>query len=59
MDRLDSSFRNFLLDSRMRISRELQVLPNQCLKPLFILVLPAVMLLLFGTMAIVLAEKIA
>jgi hypothetical protein len=52
MDRLESTYRNFLMDVRMKISRELQVLPNHCLKPLFILVLPSVMLLLFGAMAI-------
>jgi hypothetical protein len=58
MDRLDAAYRNYLLDTRTRISRELQVLPNHCLKPLFILVLPAVMLLLFGSMAMVFGGKI-
>jgi len=58
MDRLDSIYRNFLFDLKMKISRELQVLPNQCLKPLFILVLPSVMLLLFGSLALSLGELI-
>lgn len=52
LDRLDSIYRNFLYDLKMKISRELQVLPNHCLKPLFILVLPSVILLLFGSLAI-------
>ncbi len=52
LDRLDSIYRNFLFDLKMKITRELQVLPNHCLKPLFILVLPSVMLLLFGSLAI-------
>lgn len=52
LDRLDSIYRNYLYDLKMKISRELQVLPNHCLKPLFILVLPSVMLLLFGSLAI-------
>jgi hypothetical protein len=51
MDRLEAIHRNFLVDLKMRIGRELGVLPNRCLKPLFILVFPAVMLLLFGSMA--------
>ena len=52
LDRLDSIYRNYLFDLKMKITRELQVLPNHCLKPLFILVLPSVMLLLFGSLAI-------
>jgi hypothetical protein len=52
LDRLDSIYRNFLFDLKMKISRELQVLPNHCLKPLFILVLPSVMLLLFGSLVL-------
>jgi hypothetical protein len=58
LDRLDSIYRNYLFDLKMKISRELQVLPNHCLKPLFILVLPAVMLLLFGSMALSFGEMI-
>ena len=52
LDRLDSIYRNYLFDLKMKVSRELQVLPNHCLKPLFILVLPSVMFLLFGSLAI-------
>jgi hypothetical protein len=52
LDRLDGTYRNFLSDTRLRIQRELQVLPNYCMKPLFVMVLPAVMLLLFGSMGI-------
>ena len=58
MDRLDSIYRNYLFDLKMKIGRELQVLPNHCLKPLFILVLPAVMLLLFGSLALSMGELI-
>jgi len=52
IDRLESIYRNYLFDLKMKISRELQVLPNHCLKPLFLLVLPSVMLLLFGSLFI-------
>ena len=50
LDRIESIHRTFLLDLRMKISRELSLLPNRCLKPLFILVLPSVMLVLFGSL---------
>jgi len=52
LDRLESIHRTFLLDLRMRIGRELGLLPNRCLKPLFVLVFPSVMLLLMGSMAL-------
>jgi hypothetical protein len=52
LDRLESIHRTFLLDLRMRIGRELSLLPNRCLKPLFICVFPAVMILLFGSMGL-------
>ena len=52
LDRIESIHRAFLLDLKMRIGRELSVLPNRCLKPLFIFVLPSIMLLMFGSFAI-------
>ena len=52
LDRLESIHRSFQVDLKMKISRELQVLPNHCLKPLFILVFPSVLLLLFGSLGI-------
>jgi hypothetical protein len=52
MDRLESIHRTFLLDLKMRIGRELSLLPNRCLKPLFMLVFPAVMILLMGSMGL-------
>ena len=50
MDRIESLHRSFLLDLRMKIGHELTLLPNRTLKPLFILVLPSVMLLLGGSL---------
>ena len=52
LDRIESIHRAFLLDLKMRIGRELNLLPNRCLKPLFIFVLPAVMTLMIGSFAI-------
>jgi len=52
LDRLESIQRNFQVDLKMKVSRELQLLPNHCLKPLFVLVFPSVMLLLFGSLGI-------
>lgn len=51
LDRLESMHRTFLVDLKMCIGRELSLLPNRCLKPLFVCVFPAVMILLFGSMA--------
>jgi hypothetical protein len=48
LDRLESIHRSFLLDLKMKIGRELNLLPNRCLKPLFLCVFPAVFLLLLG-----------
>jgi hypothetical protein len=52
VDRIESIHRAFQTDLRALISRELSLLPNRCLKPLFIFVLPAVMILMFGCFAI-------
>lgn len=52
LDRIESIHRAYLLDLKMKINQELALLPNRCLKPLFIFVLPAVMLLMFGAFAI-------
>jgi hypothetical protein len=52
LDRLDSIHRAFLTDLKMKIGKELALLPNRCLKPLFIFVLPSVMILMIGSFAI-------
>ena len=49
LDRIEALHRAFLLDLKMQIGRELALLPNRCLKPLFLLVLPSVMVLLIGS----------
>ncbi len=48
LDRIEAIHRAFLLDLRMIVGRDLECLPNRCLKPLFILVLPSVMIILVG-----------
>jgi hypothetical protein len=58
VDRIESVHRAFQIDLRAIISRELNLLPNRCLKPLFIFVLPAVMILMMGSFAISLQEFI-
>ena len=52
LDRIESIHRAFLLDLKMRVGKELNLLPNRCLKPLFIFVLPAVMILMLGSFAL-------
>ena len=52
MDRIESVHRAFQVDLRALISKELSLLPNRCLKPLFIFVLPSVMILMAGSFAI-------
>jgi hypothetical protein len=52
LDRIESVHRAFQVDLRALISRELNLLPNRCLKPLFIFVLPAIMILMGGSFAI-------
>lgn len=49
MDRIESIQKSFLLDLRSKVSKELNLLPQRCMKPLFLCVLPSVFLLLFGT----------
>ncbi len=48
LDRLESIHSACLTELRMTVRRELELLPNRCLKPLFLFVLPGVMLLLAG-----------
>ena len=52
LDRIESIHRAYLLDLKMKIGRELSLLPNRCLKPLFLLVLPSVMILMIGAMVL-------
>ena len=56
LDRIESVHRSFLLDLKARISKELNLLPNRCLKPLFIFVLPSVMILMVGSFALCFSE---
>lgn len=49
MDRIESIQRAFLLDLRSRVSKELNLLPQRCLKPLFLCVLPSIFLLMLGS----------
>ena len=58
IDRIESIHRAFQVDLRALISRELNLLPNRCLKPLFIFIMPAVLILLVGSFAISLQEFI-
>jgi hypothetical protein len=48
LDRLESIHSACLTELRMTVKRELELLPNRCLKPLFLFVLPGVVLLLAG-----------
>jgi hypothetical protein len=48
LDRLDSIHQASMVELRMKVRHELNLLPNQCLKPLFVFVFPGVLLLLGG-----------
>ena len=50
MDRLESIHRTSFEELKTRVRTELNLLPNRCLKPLFLFVLPGVMLLLTGSL---------
>jgi hypothetical protein len=52
LDRLDSIHRAYRADLKASIGQELELLPQRCLKPLFIFVLPALMILLSGVFLI-------
>ena len=56
MDRIESIQKAFLLDLRSRVSTELNLLPQRCLKPLFLCVLPSVFLLMMGSFALTLQD---
>jgi hypothetical protein len=56
MDRIEAIHRSFQIDLHAFISRELNLLPNRCLKPLFIFVLPALMILMVGSFALSFSE---
>ena len=53
LERLDSIHRSGLAELRSLVRKELDLLPNRCLAPLFLFVLPAVMLLLCGSVWLV------
>ncbi len=55
-DRLESIRSAAFQELRSRVQRELSLLPNACLRPLFALVFPAVMFLLAGSLWISLRE---
>ncbi|MBU6153700.1 MAG: hypothetical protein KGP28_05300 [Bdellovibrionales bacterium] len=50
LDRLESVHKASFEELKTRTRTELNLLPNQCLKPLFLFVLPGVMLLLSGSL---------
>lgn len=56
MDRIESIHRAFQVDLTAIVSRELNLLPNRCLKPLFIFVMPSLMILMMGSFALSFAE---
>lgn len=53
LDRLEAIQRGFFIDFKASLNRELALLPNRCLKPLFVFVLPSVLCLMFGSFAMV------
>lgn len=55
-DRLESIRSAAFLELRSRVQRELSLLPNACLKPLFLFVFPGVMFLLAGSLWISLRQ---
>jgi hypothetical protein len=56
MERLESIRSAAFLELKSRVQRELSLLPNACLKPLFLFVFPGVMFLLAGSLWISLRE---
>jgi len=56
LDRLESIHRSCFSELKSKVQSELNLLPNRCLKPLFIFVLPGVMLLLCGSLWLSLGE---
>ena len=50
LDRLESIHRTAILEMRVKVQQELSLLPNRCLKPLFVFVFPGVFLLLVGSL---------
>lgn len=59
LDRIESVQRAFQLDLKMMVSKELNLLPNRCLKPLFIFVLPSFLVLLGGSFFLTLGDLLA
>ncbi len=47
LERMESIHRSFLTEYRLKLLRQLNLLPNRCLKPLFIFLFPAMFLILF------------
>ena len=52
LERIEAIHRTFVIELRMKIERELNLLPNRCLKPLFVCILPAVFLLLLVSLGL-------
>ncbi len=52
LERIESIHRTFIVELRMKIERELNLLPNRCLKPLFVCILPAVFILLLVSISL-------
>jgi hypothetical protein len=50
LNRLESIHRSTFAELKVKVQTELNLLPNRCLKPLFIFVLPGVMMLLCGSL---------
>jgi hypothetical protein len=50
LERLESIHKSSFAELKTKIRTELNLLPNRCLKPLFLFVLPGVMLLLSGSL---------
>lgn len=59
LDRIESVQRSFQLDLKMHISKELNLLPNRCLTPLFTLVLPSFFVLLGGSFFLTMGELLS
>jgi len=59
VDRIESVHRAFQVDLHSLISRQLSLLPHRCLKPLFIFVLPSILILMLGSFAISFQEYLS
>lgn len=53
LERMEGIHRAFMTEYRLKLIRELNLLPNRCLKPLFLFVFPAIFILLIAAVGIV------